>query len=151
MLFNNLFSVISSKRSSPPLSTTLHNHQSSSLKRLDGPLTSHNRPHSRNVEPFSETMDTNLSRSKSQPKLSKSGPSQAATTSLSPIGKQNKWASMPWLAREPSFASSITSDVSSHDREYRNKYRSELQDHKTTVMAWSGKPMFFLPYNVFRM
>ena len=87
----------------------------------------------------SSGMDGNLSRSKSQPKLSKSGPSQHTTvnSNLSPIGKQNKWASMPWLAREPSFASSITSEVSSHDREYRNKYRSERQDHKTTVLAYT--------------
>ena len=116
-----LFSIISSKRSmSSQLSNTLK-YQSSSLKRLDASM-NYNEP-------------SNLSRSKSQPKLTKSGPTHA--TSLSPIGKQNKWASMPWLVREPSFASSVTSEMSSQDQAYRNKYRSERQEHKDTINAYT--------------
>ena len=103
---------------SSQLSNTLK-YQSSSLKRLDASM-NYNEP-------------SNLSRSKSQPKLTKSGPTP---NSLSPIGKQNKWASMPWLVREPSFASSVTSEMSSQDQ-YRNKYRSERQEHKDTINAYA--------------
>ena len=47
---------------------------------------------------------------------------------------------MPWLAREPSCASSITSDISKYSVEqgqYRNRYKQEKQERKMTLNAYS--------------
>ena len=51
---------------------------------------------------------------------------------------------MPWLPREPSFASSMTSEVSkssSHEKgaqsQYRNRYKQEKEERKLTLNAYS--------------
>ena len=161
------FSVISSKRESIPpikqredtdLSQDVRKVKESTPSRLNATnrISKLNEPNHR--EEYGQMEDGVLTRSVSQPKLSKryifckiirffrmmlfSGPSQ--TVSISPIGKQNKWASMPWLARQPSFASSMTSEYSQggagnayEGNRYRQKYQIEKEERKNTLNAYS--------------
>ena len=56
---------------------------------------------------------------------------------LSPLQKSNKWASMPWLSRQGSVTSSITSEFSNapETAAYRNKYRNERVERKKQNVA----------------
>ena len=59
------------------------------------------------------------------------------SSQLSPLQKSNKWASMPWLSRQGSVTSSITSEFSNAPEQaaYRAKYRNERGERKKQNVA----------------
>jgi hypothetical protein len=62
------------------------------------------------------------------------------SSNLSPLQKSNKWASMPWISRQGSVTSSMTSEFSNVNEKgaaYKNKYKSEKMEKTKQNVALS--------------